>query len=31
MTVNPGWGGQSFILGSPDKVERLKPLVGDGR
>ena len=29
MTVNPGWGGQSFIPGSPDKVERLKPLVGD--
>src|SRR3954453_12287137 len=29
MTVNPGWGGQSFIPSSPDKVERLKPLVGD--
>src|ERR1700760_3167187 len=29
MTVNPGWGGQSFIASSPDKVERLKPLVGD--
>jgi ribulose-phosphate 3-epimerase len=29
MTVNPGWGGQSFIATSPDKVERLKPLVGD--
>jgi ribulose-phosphate 3-epimerase len=29
MTVNPGWGGQSFIPTSPDKVERLKPLVGD--
>ncbi len=28
MTVNPGWGGQSFITSSPDKVERLKPLVG---
>jgi ribulose-phosphate 3-epimerase len=27
MTVNPGWGGQSFIDGSPDKVSRLKPLV----
>jgi ribulose-phosphate 3-epimerase len=27
MTVNPGWGGQSFIKGSPDKVSRLKPLV----
>lgn len=29
MTVNPGWGGQSFIASSPDKVERLRPLVGD--
>jgi ribulose-phosphate 3-epimerase len=29
MTVNPGWGGQSFIETSPDKVERLGPLVGD--
>jgi ribulose-phosphate 3-epimerase len=29
MTVNPGWGGQPFILGSPDKVERLRALVGD--
>jgi ribulose-phosphate 3-epimerase len=29
MTVNPGWGGQSFIEISPDKVERLAPLVGD--
>jgi len=31
MTVNPGWGGQSFIATSPDKVERLVPLVGDAR
>ena len=31
MTVNPGWGGQSFIASSPDKVERLAPLVGDAR
>ncbi len=31
MTVNPGWGGQSFIPGSPDKVERLRPLVGDAK
>ena len=31
MTVNPGWGGQSFIPGSPDKVARLKQLVGDAR
>jgi ribulose-phosphate 3-epimerase len=29
MTVNPGWGGQAFIDGSPDKVARLAPLVGD--
>lgn len=33
MTVNPGWGGQSFIPSSPDKVARLRavspdPLVG---
>ena len=31
MTVNPGWGGQSFIEGSPDKVERLSALVGDAK
>ena len=31
MTVNPGWGGQSFIKNSPEKVERLAPLVGDAR
>ena len=31
MTVNPGWGGQSFIATSPGKVERLRPLVGDAR
>jgi len=31
MTVNPGWGGQSFIAGSPDKVERLRPLVGTAK
>jgi ribulose-phosphate 3-epimerase len=29
MTVNPGWGGQSFIEGSPDKVERLRSLLPD--
>ena len=28
MTVNPGWGGQSFIDGSPDKVARLAEVVG---
>jgi ribulose-phosphate 3-epimerase len=31
MSVNPGWGGQSFIAGSPAKVERLVPLVGAAR
>jgi len=31
MSVNPGWGGQSFIAGSPAKVERLVPLVGEAR
>lgn len=29
MTVNPGWGGQAFIAGSPDKVSRLAPLAGE--
>jgi ribulose-phosphate 3-epimerase len=28
MTVNPGWGGQSFIEGSPDKVSRLAGIFG---
>ena len=31
MTVNPGWGGQPFIESSPDKVARLRTLVGDAR
>jgi ribulose-phosphate 3-epimerase len=31
MTVNPGWGGQSFIAGSPDKVSRLASLAGEAR
>jgi ribulose-phosphate 3-epimerase len=31
MTVNPGWGGQSFISSSPGKVERLASLVGEAR
>ena len=30
MTVNPGWGGQRFLPGSPAKIERLRALVGDG-
>jgi ribulose-phosphate 3-epimerase len=29
MTVNPGWGGQAFIDGSPDKVARLKQIAGE--
>jgi ribulose-phosphate 3-epimerase len=29
MTVNPGWGGQSFIETSPEKVARLRELVPD--
>jgi ribulose-phosphate 3-epimerase len=31
MTVNPGWGGQAFIEGSPDKVSRLVPLSGKAK
>jgi ribulose-phosphate 3-epimerase len=27
MSVNPGWGGQAFIPGSPDKVRRLRKLA----
>lgn len=29
MTINPGWGGQSLLPESPDKLRRLAPLVGD--
>ena len=29
MTVNPGWGGQAFIPASPDKVRRIRALIGD--
>ena len=29
MTVNPGWGGQTFLPGSPSKIERLRALLGD--
>ncbi len=28
MTVNPGWGGQPFIAHSPDKIERVRAIVG---
>jgi ribulose-phosphate 3-epimerase len=28
MTVNPGWGGQAFIAHSPDKIERVRAIVG---
>ncbi len=31
MTVNPGWGGQSFIAGSPQKVRRLGSLLDEAR
>jgi len=31
MTVNPGWGGQAFIEGSPDKVSRLASVVGEAK
>jgi ribulose-phosphate 3-epimerase len=27
MTVNPGWGGQPFIAGSPARIQRLRALV----
>jgi ribulose-phosphate 3-epimerase len=30
MTVNPGWGGQSFIEHSLDKLPRVRALVGAG-
>ena len=31
MSVNPGWGGQSFISASPAKVERLVSIVGSAK
>jgi ribulose-phosphate 3-epimerase len=30
MTVNPGWGGQAFIERSPEKVRRLREVLGEG-
>jgi len=29
MTVNPGWGGQPFIERSPEKIVRLRALIGE--
>jgi ribulose-phosphate 3-epimerase len=29
MTVNPGWGGQSFIASSPNKIARLRKILGE--
>jgi ribulose-phosphate 3-epimerase len=29
MTVNPGWGGQAFIGSSPDKIRRIRAIVGE--
>lgn len=29
MTVNPGWGGQSFIASSPDKIARMRKILGE--
>jgi ribulose-phosphate 3-epimerase len=31
MTVNPGWGGQSFIQSSPDKVARLAAVAAEAK
>jgi ribulose-phosphate 3-epimerase len=28
MTVNPGWGGQPFIPASPEKIARIRELIG---
>jgi ribulose-phosphate 3-epimerase len=30
MTVNPGWGGQSFIEHSPEKIVRTRAILGAG-
>jgi ribulose-phosphate 3-epimerase len=30
MTVNPGWGGQTFIEHSLEKLPRVRAIVGDG-
>ncbi len=31
MTINPGWGGQTLIPESGNKLRRLAPLVGDAK
>ena len=31
MTINPGWGGQTLIESTLDKVARLAPLIGDAK
>src|SRR4029453_19395829 len=31
MTVNPGWGGQTFIPRSLDRIRRLRRLIGGER
>ncbi len=28
MTVNPGWGGQTFIAGSLEKIARIRAIIG---
>ena len=29
MSVNPGWGGQKFIRSSPEKIARMRRIVGE--